>query len=223
MFAPLLLLIAAAGCMRKTSSGTSDVPRIPGRELVWSDEFGDERLDTTTWNFQLGDGCPSNCGWGNNERQRYTKTNHRVADGYLTIMVRKENDGYTSTRITTRGTEEFRYGRIEARAKLPTGEGIWPAFWMLGSNIGQVGWPLSGEIDILEYVGREPGMVYTTLHTAANHGGNASSKKTPFPDIEQGFHRYATEWTAEAISLLRRRSTGLYLRPGVAHRGGLAL
>jgi beta-glucanase (GH16 family) len=88
---------------------------------------------------------------------------------------------------------------MEARAKLPTGHGIWPAFWMLGSNIKQDGWPLAGEIDILEYVGKEPHMVYTTLHTKDAHGDHASSKKTSFPGIEEGWHTYGVNWTAEAM------------------------
>ena len=123
------------------------------RKLVWSDEFNGDVLDLTSWNFELGDGCPDLCGWGNNERQVYTKENHRLEDGKLIITAKKEGDRYTSTRITTQGKHEFQYGRMEARAKVALGQGIWPAFWMLGSDIKEVGWPACGEIDILEYVG----------------------------------------------------------------------
>ena len=104
------------------------------RNLVWSDEFNDDALDLTSWNFELGDGCPDLCGWGNNERQVYTKENHRLEDGKLIITAKKKGDRYTSTRITTQGKHEFQYGRMEARAKVALGQGIWPAFWMLGSN-----------------------------------------------------------------------------------------
>ncbi len=180
--------------------GQPGAPGGNGRTLLWSDEFNGERLDTSVWNFELGDGCPNLCGWGNNERQLYTRSNHRLEDGRLIITARREGDRYTSTRITTKNNKEFRYGRIETRAQLPVGQGIWPAFWMLGQNIDQVGWPRCGEIDVLEYVGREPHEIFTTLHTGAKHGDNASSKKTAFPDIEEGFHRYAAEWTAEQIS-----------------------
>ncbi len=194
-----LSLLLTSGCFKR-STGTTEAPPNPDRELVWSDEFNADHLDSSVWNFELGDGCPDICGWGNNERQVYTRDNHRLEAGHLIIAARRAGDRYTSTRITTKGRQEFQYGRIETRAKLPVGQGLWPAFWMLGQNIEEAGWPLCGEIDILEYVGREPHEVFTTLHTQANHGGNASSKKSRFADIEEGFHRYAAEWTAEEIS-----------------------
>lgn len=173
---------------------------LGAQELLWSDEFDGTSLDTSVWNFELGDGCPALCGWGNNERQFYTKSNHRLEDGKLIITARRDSSGYTSTRITTKGKREFQYGRIEARAKLPVGEGVWPAFWMLGSNISEAGWPRCGEIDILEYVGREPGQVFTSLHTADSHGNTINTQKTLFEGIEEGFHTYAAEWTAEHIA-----------------------
>ncbi|MDI9258452.1 glycoside hydrolase family 16 protein [Flavobacterium sedimenticola] len=169
------------------------------RKLVWEENFNGTVLDDKVWNFELGNGCPNNCGWGNNEKQLYTKTNHELINGNLVITIKKEDDIYSSTRITTSGKREFQYGRMEARAKLPTGKGIWPAFWMLGSNIANVGWPKCGEIDILEYVGREPHMVYTTLHTQDSHGNSVNSKKTEIKNIEDGFHIYAVEWTKDKI------------------------
>jgi beta-glucanase (GH16 family) len=178
--------------------GSACLAQNTGRKLVWEEEFKGKALDTNSWNFELGDGCP-NCGWGNNERQLYTTENHQLVGGKLVITAKKNGDKYTSTRITTKGKKEFRYGRFEARAKLPVGHGIWPAFWMLGSNIDKVGWPKSGEIDILEYVGREPHMVFTSLHTQASHGNTINTKKTKFEDIEDGFHLYAAEWTKEKI------------------------
>jgi beta-glucanase (GH16 family) len=183
-----LLLIAATGFAQETT-----------RKLVWEENFDGKALDEKNWNFEMGDGCP-NCGWGNNERQLYTKDNHKIADGKLTITARKEGEKYTSTRITTKGKKEFQYGRMEARAKLPVGHGIWPAFWMLGSNISSVGWPKCGEIDILEYIGREPDMVFTSLHTQDSHGNTVNTMKTKFEDIEDGFHVYAAEWSKDKIA-----------------------
>lgn len=168
------------------------------RKLVWEENFNGKTLNPKVWNIEIGDGCP-NCGWGNNERQLYTNSNHKLVDGNLVITAKKDGDKYTSTRITTKGKKQFQYGRFEARAKLPVGHGIWPAFWMLGSNIDKVGWPKAGEIDILEYVGREPDMVFTSLHTQDSHGNTINTKKTKFEDIEEGFHIYAAEWNKDKI------------------------
>ena len=169
------------------------------RKLVWEENFNKPTLDETVWNFDLGDGCPNSCGWGNNERQIYTKENYEIKGGKLIIHAKKEGNGYTSTKITTKDKKFFQYGRMEARAKLPIGHGIWPAFWMLGQNISQVGWPKCGEIDILEYVGREPHMVFTTLHTQDSHGNTINTKKTSFPNIEEGFHVYTVDWTKDKM------------------------
>lgn len=181
-----LLLFLLTGC-----------PSPP--ELHWGEEFDGPELSGDTWNYELGDGCPQICGWGNNEAQVYTRRNHHLEDGKLIITARKEDGGYTSTRITTKDKVEFQYGRVEARAKLPSGTGVWPAIWMLGSNIDEVGWPGCGEIDILEYVGKDPGMVYTSLHTPDSHGNTINTRKTPVADIEDGFHLFAMEWEPDAI------------------------
>ena len=172
------------------------------KKLIWEENFNGSELNTTIWNYELGDGCPSICGWGNNEKQIYTNSNHTVSNGMLTIEIKKENENYTSTRITTAKKKEFQYGRIEARAKIPVGKGIWPAFWMLGSNIKEIGWPKCGEIDILEYVGREPHMAYTSLHTQDSHGNTINTKKTSISNIEDGFHLYAIDWTKDKIVFL---------------------
>ena len=172
------------------------------KKLIWEENFNGSELNTTIWNYELGDGCPSICGWGNNEKQIYTNSNHTVSNGMLAIEIKKENENYTSTRITTAKKKEFQYGRIEARAKIPVGKGIWPAFWMLGSNIKEIGWPKCGEIDILEYVGREPHMAYTSLHTQDSHGNTINTKKTTISNIEEGFHLYAIDWTKDKIVFL---------------------
>lgn len=166
---------------------------------VWADEFNSTELDTMYWNFELGDGCPNLCGWGNAERQLYTKTNHSLKDGMLYIRAKKENNIYTASRITTQNKFEFTYGKVEIRAKLPVGKGVWPAIWMLGANITERGWPMCGEIDILEYVGKEPHMVFNSLHTKDSHGNTINTKKTKIEDIEQGFHTYTANWTPDNI------------------------
>ena len=168
-------------------------------QLIWEENFDGTTLNEDYWNFEHGNGCPDVCGWGNNELQFYTEENHAVKDGFLTITAKLEDSVYTSTRITTAGKFEFQYGRVEARAKLPIGKGLWPAFWMLGSNIKDVGWPKCGEVDILEYVGKEPGLIYTSLHTQDSHGNTINSKKTKFENIEDGFHVYAANWTKDKI------------------------
>ena len=168
-------------------------------QLVWVEDFEAGQPKADRWNFELADGCPNLCGWGNNEPQIYTDHNHTVKDGFLTITAKKEDSLYTSTRITTKDKFEFQYGRVEVRAKLPVGTGVWPAFWLLGSNIDEVGWPLCGEIDVVEYVGREPDMVFNSLHTQSSHGNTINTKKTRIDDIEEGFHVYEANWTPEKI------------------------
>jgi len=169
------------------------------RKLVWEENFDSKTLNRDSWNFDIGNGCPDLCGWGNNERQIYTETNHTLKEGNLIIQAQLENDVFTSTKITTKGKKQFLYGRFEARAKLPVGHGLWPAFWMLGSNISTIGWPKCGEIDILEYIGREPHMVFTSLHTQDSHGETINTKKTKFDTIEEGYHIYAMDWTKDKI------------------------
>ncbi len=185
----ILLLLVSNFCISQNKE----------RKLVWEENFNVKKLNETNWNFELGDGCPNLCGWGNNEKQIYTKTNHTFKKGKLILQAQKEGAIYTSTKITTKGKKEFQYGKIEVKAKLPTGNGLWPAFWMLGSSIQEEGWPKCGEIDILEYVGREPDIIFTTLHTQDSHGNSINTKKTKIENIEDGFHIYGIDWTAEKI------------------------
>ncbi len=172
------------------------------RKLVWEENFDGTVLDEQVWNIVTGDGCPELCGWGNHERQVYTANNHQLKSGLLSISAKKSGDLYTSTRISTKGKLQFQYGKIEIRAKLPLGKGLWPAFWMLGSNIDAVGWPKCGEIDILEYVGKEPEHIFTSLHTADSHGSTINTKKEIVEGIEEGFHTFAIDWTEEHIEFL---------------------
>jgi beta-glucanase (GH16 family) len=186
----LLLLLASTLIQAQVKKG----------KLVWEENFNGDAINNAVWNFETGNGCPDNCGFGNAEKQTYTDTNHKVANGLLTITIKKEGNSYTSTRITTEGKKEFQYGYIECRAKLPKGKGIWPAFWMLGGEIDKLGWPLAGEIDIMEYVGREPHMAYATVHTVQTNGANANGNKKEFKDLEEGFHLFACNWTENKIT-----------------------
>ncbi len=174
--------------------------------LVWSDEFNYTGLpDTTKWGYEVGGN-----GWGNNELQYYTKAdtnNAMVKNGVLSITARKEKmdkKDYTSARMVTKGKADWTYGRIEIRAKLPKGRGTWPAGWTLGSNIKEAGWPLCGEIDIMEHVGYDPDTIVGSVHTKTyNHvKGTQKSKRLFIKDPYTEFHTYAIEWTAEKMDFL---------------------
>ncbi|MDT0676569.1 family 16 glycosylhydrolase [Autumnicola musiva] len=170
-------------------------------ELAWSQEF-DEPLDTDIWNFEIGNG---QSGWGNNELQYYTDENAEVVDGNLVITARAEDTNgfdYSSSRITTQDNFEFTYGRVEARAKLPQGAGTWAAIWMLGAIFDEVGWPATGEIDIMEFIGRDPNHVLGTLHYPGRSGGNADGGETEIENPDTEFHTYSVEWSAERIVFL---------------------
>lgn len=180
--------------------------------LVWSDEFDGTALDLSKWSYEIGNGQN---GWGNNELEYYTNRsqNVSVSGGYLAITAQKENYSgfnYTSARIKTQGKFSFRYGKVEARIKLPYGNGMWPAFWMLGDNISTVGWPSCGEIDIMEMIGGigigntgtelSDSIVYGTLHWNQNghvqSGGKTSLKSGRFAD---DFHLFGVIWTPQVI------------------------
>jgi len=173
------------------------------KKLVWSDEFNYTGLpDSTKWGYDVG-----GHGWGNNELQFYNQNqpkNARVEGGYLIIEAHKEpKEGrdYTSARLISKNRGDWKYGRIEARAKLPSGRGIWPAIWMLPTDWKYGGWPASGEIDIMEFVGYQPDSVHGTVHTEAfNHSINTQKGKgLKFNDLSTAFHVYAIEWSADKI------------------------
>ncbi|MBS4062642.1 MAG: family 16 glycosylhydrolase [Bacteroidetes bacterium] len=179
--------------------------------LVWSDEFNGSAVDTSNWTFDIGRGMN---GWGNQELQYYTEQNATVANGLLTITAKKESykgASYTSSRLKTLGKREFLYGRIEMRAKLPYGQGIWPAFWTLGHDIETVGWPKCGEIDILEMVGGGSGgdsselrddTAVTSLHyeqTDGNHWNHGSTYTLGTGILNDGFHTYSIVWDENYI------------------------
>jgi beta-glucanase (GH16 family) len=171
----------------------------PGLTLVWSDEFSGNSLDLNTWNQEVGNGSG---GWGNNELESYTNSlnNTFVSNGNLIIEARIEKQGaynYTSGRMTTQDKKSFKFGRIDIRAKLPVGKGIWPALWMLGSNISTAGWPKCGEIDIMELIGTNPSTVYGTLHWAnyaGSHASKGSSINVTTGDYSKQFHVFTLTW-----------------------------
>ncbi|MEC3878103.1 glycoside hydrolase family 16 protein [Parapedobacter sp. 10938] len=170
---------------------------------VWADEFEYEGLpDEEKWGYDVG---TLHNGWGNQELQYYTDKkldNVRVADGVLRITALKESHegmGYTSARLVSRGKGDFLYGRFEARAKLPAGRGTWPAIWMLPTNNTYGGWPASGEIDIMEHVGFDPGTVHISVHTEAyNHIiGTQQTVTRSVADFNTSFHVYRVDWTPD--------------------------
>lgn len=180
-----------------------------GYSLVWNDEFDGTSLNTSDWNYEIGTGSS---GWGNNELQYYQKENTSVKDGYLTIEAKKQAAGssqYTSSRLTTQGKKSFKYGRIDIRAAMPKGQGLWPALWMLGKSHSSIGWPKCGEIDIMEMVGgtasgKSDKTTHGTLHwdnfgDYASFGGKTSTSKT---NLNEEFHVYSIIWDSESIQWL---------------------
>jgi len=176
----------------------------PSWVLVWADEFDGPNINTSYWGYDLG--CS---GWGNNEWENYTNSSNNafIENGNLVIQAINTgggNCGYTSARLKTQGKVHFTYGRIEARIKMPYGQGIWPAFWMLGENISTVGWPACGEIDIMEMVGGGAGRDNVCVGTAhwdnGGHQYNGNSISVPWPEkLADNYHIYAVEWDATSI------------------------
>ncbi len=170
--------------------------------LVWSDEFnGKGAPDSAKWEYEVGDGCPGSCGFGNHELQYYTRVpkNVRMEGGNLIIEARRDSigkSGFTSTKMISKGKGDWLYGRFEIRAKLPRGKGTWPAIWMLPTDWRYGGWPASGEIDIMEHVGYDPGVIHGTIHTEAyNHVKHTQKGGTlAVADAQDNFHVYAVDW-----------------------------
>jgi beta-glucanase (GH16 family) len=187
------------------ATGYSTPASYPEMTLVWQDEFSGTSLNESDWTYEIG-----GSGWGNNELQYYRKENTSIVDGHLVITAKAENFGgrdYTSSRLITKGKKEFQYGRIDIRAALPKGQGIWPALWMLGANISEVPWPASGEIDIMEMIGgsnREK-TVYGTLHWGANDTDqHVCTCDKPGYSLASGtfndkFHVFTLIWDATTI------------------------
>jgi beta-glucanase (GH16 family) len=208
-FLTLVLLLACVPV--SPSDGTRATPEppvetatpisaLPGWELVWHDEFDGTVIDSANWSYDIGAG-----GWGNGEAQYYTSRpeNARVENGMLVIEAcqeKYEDSYYTSARLKTQGLQSFQYGRIEARLKVPSGDGLWPAFWMLGADFDGNNWPDCGEVDIMEYIGREPDLIMGTLHGPGYSGalGLSQWNRQEYA-IADDFHTYAIEWKAGQI------------------------
>jgi beta-glucanase (GH16 family) len=200
----IFLLCASAAAQ------TGSLDSHPGWRLVWSDEFNgpnESAVDPAKWVSESGGN-----GWGNQELEYYTSRpqNAFQQDGNLIIKVLEEKftgaDGvsrnYTSARLKTKGKFSQEYGRFEARIKIPYGQGIWPAFWMLGDDIEKHGWPKCGEIDIMENIGKEPGTVHGTIHGPGYSGANGIGAPFALPEGQRfadDFHIYATEWSPKSI------------------------
>ena len=201
----IVLVSAYSAGQTKNSQATPS-----GWNLVWSDEFnGPEgaQADPSKWVMETGGG-----GWGNDELEYYTNRpqNSFMHDGNLVIKVLAEKytgaDGvsrnYTSARLKTQGKFSQTYGRFEARIKIPKGQGLWPAFWMLGEDIEKVQWPMCGEIDIMENIGKEPAIVHGTIHGPGYSGEHAIGGPFSLPSEQrfaEDYHVYAVEWEPEAI------------------------
>jgi beta-glucanase (GH16 family) len=190
---------------------------LPGWTLVWSDEFNDPAgtlPDPAHWGYALGDGSSSgNPGWGNHELEYYTQDPANAStdgQGNLLITARPADGSigcyygtcrYTSARLLTKDRFEFTYGHVEARIKVPSGAGAWPAFWMLGSNIDTLAWPRCGEVDVMEQVGRLPNRVYGTIHGPGYSGNRAVSATIDLPQpVADEFHVFAIDWTRNNLT-----------------------
>jgi len=220
----ILCLLLLSACGNPTTVTTPEITSpetatpgadLPGWKLVWRDEFDGPAgtgPDTQKWQFDLG-----GQGWGNNEWELYTKLPENAAltgEGALAITARAIEEPlansecwyrpclYTSARLKTQGLFEVTYGRVEARLKLPYGQGVWPAFWMLGANIAEVGWPDCGEIDIMENIGREPATVYGTVHGPGYSGAGGISTAVNLEGgtaLKDDFHVFALEWEPDKL------------------------
>ena len=187
----------------KFISGSTIVTVYVIPKAVFFDEFNvDGAPDSSKWGYDLG----NNNGWGNNEAQYYTNRtqNAVVSNGTLKINLIKEayqGYNYTSARLLSKGKYSMKYGKVEIRAKIPSGGGTWPALWMLGDNIDSVGWPACGEIDIMEHVGNQLNRIFGTLHYPGRSGGNADGASVIIPNATTEFHIYSMEWNASTIKI----------------------
>ncbi|MRX39792.1 family 16 glycosylhydrolase [Flavobacterium sp. LC2016-23] len=187
-----------------TTTPPNQNPVTDYTNLVWSDEFNtDGAPDASKWVYDLGNGTN---GWGNSEKQNYTNaaSNVIVQGGNLKITAKKEASGgfdYSSARLKSEGKYAFTYGKVEVRAKLPTGGGTWPAIWMLGANYATNFWPACGEIDIMEHVGNSQNLIHGTLHYPGHSGGNGNTGSKTIPNVSTEFHVYKTIWSPAAVKI----------------------
>lgn len=183
-------------------SGYFSAESYEGYTLFWQDEFNGNSVNTDNWNYDIGNGV---WGWGNNELEYYRINNATVTDGVLIIEAREEaynNYDYTSSKLHSKGKVSFQYGRVDIRALLPVGQGLWPALWMLGNNINSVGWPKCGEIDIMEMVGGDnrENTIHGTLHWYnGDHAYQGGSKTVSPGTYATAFHVFSMIWDESSI------------------------
>ena len=203
----LILLVYSLIFITVPSCDNTLEPEVPNYQLVWQDEFdgpANQAPDPANWTLDIGTG---DNGWGNQELQYYTDRSENVSldgNGNLVITARRESFGgrpFTSARIKTQGIFEQTYGRFEASIKMPWGPGIWPAFWLLGSDVETIGWPQCGEIDIMEYRGQQTNLIHGTVHGPGYSGGNSVTKSYGFEQarFDTDFHLFAVEWGTDYI------------------------
>jgi beta-glucanase (GH16 family) len=205
---PILLALSVATCGERATT-QSDLASPSQLQTIgsWSDEFDGPAgafPDPSRWTYDLG----NNGGWGNGELQEYTASRNNVhldGEGHLVIRVEATAGGYTSARLKTQGLRVAQFGRVEARIKLPVGQGIWPAFWMLGSSFNGSNWPQCGEIDVMEYKGSQQSVVHGTVHGPkySGAGGITAAYALPRGDsFAEDFHTFALQWEPGSIRLL---------------------
>ncbi len=195
----LIMSLVISSLMVSSFIPTVTAKADTGWNLAWSDEFNGTSINTSNWKYETGGD-----GWGNNELEYYTNRseNARIENGNLVVEARKENYNgmnYTSARLKSQGLKNWTYGKVEARMKLPSGQGVWPAFWMLGENISQVSWPKCGEIDIMEHINNESA-IHGTIHwdSTGNNTHAQYGAASPNIDVTQ-YHVYSIEWDASSI------------------------
>lgn len=182
---------------------TSECPSGDMTTLIWQDEFDEDGAPASHWFHETVP--PNNGNWWNNEQQHYTnrRVNSIVENGYLKIIAKREDyqgKDYTSARMITKDRFEFQYGRVEIRAKLPVGQGTWPALWLLGENIDEVSWPRCGEIDIMEHGDGEPGLVSSSVHQANANGDDYVQRgEQVIQNEDTEFHVYRMDWTEDYL------------------------
>lgn len=191
-----------------TGDGYTSPLTYEGMELVWNDEFNGTSLNTDFWSYDIGTGCPNLCGWGNNELEYYRAENCSVGNGVLTLQAKRqdfENSEFTSGKVVTRNKQSFTFGRIDIRATLPVGQGVWPALWMLGVNQETVGWPMCGEIDIMEMIGgngRENQVFGNAFWDDNGVRDESKGKKLDVGIFADEYHVFSILWTPEKITWL---------------------
>lgn len=213
LFASTLLF--TFGCDEPQDFGGCPFPEDVDQsyDLVWSDEFDGEEIDASKWSYDIGDGCDRGiCGWGNNELEYYTDRpeNSFISNGNLIIKANREQYeangntyGYTSARMVTKNKGDFRFGRIDVRAKIPKGQGLWPAIWMLPTDNVYGGWPKSGEIDIMESIGSTPEKILGTIHFGNEYWRFVGDEyRLEEGDFSQDFHIYTVLWSEDCIKFL---------------------